>query len=179
MGFAENMGKLVVSNGNQLKIKDKDKAIMEIADEIINGGGAKLAEIKSFWYYSSNGTYTKLSSVTPEGYKPQVFNFDFANHFDKAILSKSDSDEFSNDDVIAEFSYLIGSSSGTIVERDLNFEIKKNFKFKNLYYKAFTRTDDSTHTPNTPDGFCNIWVDSDINNAPDITLQINTNQISD
>lgn len=178
MGFAENMGKLVVSNGNQLKIKDKDKAIMEIADEIINGGGAKLAEIKSIWHLS-NGTYTKLSSVTPEGYKPQVFNVGFTTEFDKAFLSKSDSDEFSNDDVIAEFSYSNATSSGTIAERVLDFDIKENFKFKKLFYKAKTSADDSTHTPNIPEGYLIIWVDSETDSAPDINIQINTKQIPD
>lgn len=39
MGFIDNFTKLIFKYGNQLKIKDKDKAILEIANEIVNGGG--------------------------------------------------------------------------------------------------------------------------------------------
>lgn len=50
MGFIENFTKLISSYGNQLKIKDKDKAIIEIAQEIAQGGGSSGDSIGDTYY---------------------------------------------------------------------------------------------------------------------------------
>lgn len=177
MAFIDEFNKLIVKKGQQQKITNKDKAIIDLANEVVNSD--KLSELKAIWF-SSNGSYTKLQSVTPEGYKPQVFNANFSTHYDKVILSKSDSDVFDNTSVIGEISYSVLTSAGNVItQRDLILDLIENFKFKRFGYKSFTSTDDSTHTPNTPDGYLNIWIDSDPNNTPDIAIQANTNSISD
>ena len=155
MGFAENMEKLVVSNGDQLKIKDKDKAIMEIAKEITEL--PKMAKIISIWE-SDNGVFTKLQSVSPDGNKPQVFNFN--SSATKRLYLCDDENEPQNDE-----SNVVSYTNSTA--RQINTQILKPLK-------AFYQQDTFDSDNNKLNGFMNFYDESDFSGGiPDFVVNVN------
>ena len=61
MAFIDEFNKLLVKNGKQTKVKDKDKAIIDLANEVANGGD-NIVELKKCWAFQ-NDTYTEISKV--------------------------------------------------------------------------------------------------------------------
>lgn len=179
MAFIDDFNKLVVENGQQKKIANKDKAIIDLANEVANGGN-KLSELKSIWHYSGQSeTYTKLSSVTPIGNKPQQYNANFDYETDCLYLSKSDSDTYNEDDNLGKIIYLRTKSAGVIASRGISIEFHENFKFNSFYEGTYAELSD-LHEPNSPNMNMSIWTTGTMKDSdPDINIAINTSNLTD
>lgn len=66
MAFIDDFNKLVVKNGKQQKIANKDKAIIDLANEVANGGGGQTKRIVAGWKEISENEFEKIDKKEGE-----------------------------------------------------------------------------------------------------------------
>lgn len=102
MAFIDDFNKLVVKNGQQQKIANKDKAIIDLANEVANGGGGGdsfVTEIKSI-YTGIPGNLEKqqITKIQHEGEEYDGFYIDTANNTDNFSILLSEKENIENED---------------------------------------------------------------------------------
>lgn len=154
MAFIDELKKLVIENG-QLKVTNKDKAIVEIAQEVVKL--PKMTKIISIWE-KDDDVYTRLQSVTPEGTKPQVFNF-IPTGTKRLCYLCNDENEPKNDDsnVIAIIDAIQYQIITNIRMKLISFSQTTQFDSQNDKLKGFLNFWDETETQlENPDFFVNV-----------------------
>lgn len=92
MAFIDEFNKLVVTKGQQQKVADKDKAIIDLANEVANGGGGEtLPEIKSIWK-KVGSDYEKLNILHSEQLS-NYYDLQFSDGTEKYYLSASETEK--------------------------------------------------------------------------------------
>lgn len=91
MAFIDDFNKLVVKNGQQQKIANKDKAIIDLANEVANGGGGQTKRIVACWKEISENEFEEIDKEEEDG--EETFNIDSFTDINKRFLFTTDTNE--------------------------------------------------------------------------------------
>lgn len=156
MAFIDDFNKLVVKNGQQQKIANKDKAIIDLANEVANGGGGQTKRIVACWKAISGNEFEEINKKEGEE-NFQINSFTDKNSFFFTTDENEPNETFENVALIVNIqdnNNIMISNNGVITVIDSESDKDENDNLVTPYTEitAF----DNLHSP---DPYLSIYIE--------------------